>query len=32
LVGDGDDFAVVHLIALLCDENKKSHLQNEGGW
>jgi hypothetical protein len=27
LVGDGDDFTGVHLIALLCDENKKSHLQ-----
>ena len=31
LAGDGDDFAVVHLIALLCDENKKTTFQN-GKW
>jgi hypothetical protein len=29
LVGHGDDFAVVHLFALLCDEKKPP--SNEGG-
>jgi hypothetical protein len=31
LVGDGDDFTVVHLIALLCDDNKKAISKIEGG-
>jgi hypothetical protein len=24
LVGDGNDFTIAHMIALLCDENKKA--------